>query len=87
MLTVTESASGHLANLLVEAEAPEDVAVRFILEGQGLAMALDNERPEDEKFDHDGKTILLLDNQISELLADKNLDIETDDDGPQLALS
>jgi hypothetical protein len=87
MLTVTESAGAHLSSLLNEAEAPEDVAVRFVLEGQGLAMALDNERPEDEKFDHEGKTILLLDNQISELLADKTLDIEMAEDGPQLALS
>ena len=87
MLTVTESAGGHLASLLVEAEAPEDVAVRFVLEGQGLAMALDNERPDDETFAYEGKTILLLDNQISELLADKTLDIEMADDGPKLALS
>lgn len=87
MLTVTESAGAHLSTLLTEADAPEDVAVRFILDGQNLAMALDNERPEDETFDHEGKTILLLDNQISELLADKTLDIEVADDGPQLALS
>ena len=87
MLTVTESAGAHLSTLLNEADAPEDVAVRFILDGQNLAMALDNEQPEDKTFDHEGKTILLLDNQISELLADKTLDIQIADDGPQLALS
>ncbi|UCD28480.1 MAG: hypothetical protein JSV03_15575 [Planctomycetota bacterium] len=87
MLTVTEPASAHLANMLVEAEAPEDVAVRFILQGKGLAMGLDREQPEDDSFDHQGKTVLLMDKQISELLTDKTLDVEDTEEGQQLSLS
>ena len=87
MLSVTESASAHLAQMLTDVEAPDDVAIRFVLEGRGLTMGLDKERPEDATIDHMGKTVLLLDNNISELLADKTLDVEESDEGPQLALS
>jgi len=86
MLTITEAAGSHLADMLTEAEAPDDVAVRFIIQGRGLAMELDNASPDDSTFNHEGRTILVLDEQLSDLLSDKTLDIKDSEEGPHLTL-
>jgi Fe-S cluster assembly iron-binding protein IscA len=85
MLSVTENAAAHLAEMLNE--APDEAAVRFVPQGNGLLPQLDSERPGDTKFTHDEKTVLVLDQQISELLADKTLDVKDMGQGPQLALT
>lgn len=85
MLTVTDSAGALLSDML--SEAPDEAAVRFVPQGNGLAPKLDAERPGDATFTHDEKTVLVLDPQISELLADKTLDVQQTPQGPQLALS
>ena len=82
MLTVTDAASAHLAQMLKQHDAPEDTAVRLVYEGQGVALRRDRERAGDATFQHEGRTVLLLDAQISELLAKDTLDLE----GAQLAL-
>ncbi len=48
-------------------------------------------RPGDETFDHNGKVVLVLDQQISQLLGNKTVDLMTvdlmtDDDGSHLIL-
>jgi Fe-S cluster assembly iron-binding protein IscA len=86
MLTLTDAASSHLAQLLDAASAPEDVAVRVVAEGPGLAMRMDNERPGDETHDHDGRTVLLLDGQVAGTLAERTLDVQQTGEGPRLAL-
>jgi Fe-S cluster assembly iron-binding protein IscA len=86
MLTVTEGASAQLADMLTAAEAPDDVAVRFVVQGQGLALGLDQVKAEDQTFEHSGKTVLVLDEEIAGLLNDKTLDVEDTDEGPRLAL-
>jgi len=82
MLTVTEAASACLAEILKREEVPEGAAVRFVHEEGGLRLQSDDERPGDTTFQHEGRTVLLLDEQVSELLADETLDA----DGPKLAL-
>ena len=82
MLTVTEAASAHLAQMLKQQDAPEDIAVRFVCEEQGIALQPDSERAGDTTFPHDGRTVLVLDAQVSELLAEDTLDLE----GAKLAL-
>ena len=37
MLTVTDAASAHLAQMLKQQDAPKDIAVLFVYEGQGIA--------------------------------------------------
>jgi Fe-S cluster assembly iron-binding protein IscA len=86
MLTVTEAASGHLAELLTDAEAPEGVAVRFVRQEDGLAMSMDNPQSGDTTFEHEGRTVLALEDEVAQLLTQNTLDIEDSDDGPQLAL-
>ncbi|MFQ5694152.1 MAG: hypothetical protein ACE5IM_14085 [Nitrospinota bacterium] len=86
MLTMTESAGAHLSQMLTAVEAPENTAVRIIVEGEGLGLTLDNERSGDSTFEHEGKTVLLLDDPMSNLLTDKTLDVEDKGEGPKLAL-
>jgi Fe-S cluster assembly iron-binding protein IscA len=76
MLTVTEAASAHLAQLLEQHDLPEDVAVRLVSEGQGIALEQDSERAGDTTFQHEGRTVLLLDADLSRLLDENTLDFE-----------
>ena len=55
-------------------------------EEQRVTLQVDKVRPDDATFDHGGKTVLVVNEQISELLADKTLDVEDTDEGPKLAL-
>jgi len=76
MLTATDAASARLAQMLDDPGSPEDVAVRFVFEGQGIALKQDNQRPGDTMFQHEGRTVLLLEAQVPELLAEDTLDVE-----------
>jgi hypothetical protein len=83
MLTVTEDAGALLAEILSQEGLSKDVAIRLVYEGEGLAMQADNERPGDDAFKYEGRTVLVVDKQISELLAENTLDA----DGDRLMLS
>lgn len=76
VLTVTEAARARLAQMLKQRDALEDIAVRFVYEGQGIALQYNSERTGDTTFQHEGRTVLLLDAQVSELLAENTLDLE-----------
>ena len=86
MLNVTDPAAEHLAKLLQEADAPEGAAARFVAGQEGLSLHLDNAKPGDDTIEHHGRTVLLLDEQISELLNDKILDLQETESGPALTL-
>ena len=87
MLTVTEPARAHFAQMLVEAQAPGNAAVRFVRTKQGIGLELDVARPSDTPFAHEGRTVLVLDEVVTELLADKTLDVESAGEGSKLALT
>ncbi len=82
MFTVTEAASARLAEILVQKEFPDDVAVRLVHDGGEIRLESDNEQPGDTTFQHGGRTVLVLDAQVSELLEGETLDVE----GPGLTL-
>gem|GEM_PF-818989 len=86
MFIVTEAAGGYLTAVLDNANASEETAIRLVLEGNTLTPQLDNTRPGDETFDHEGRMILMLDAQVSQVLDDSTLDIEATDEGPKLIL-
>ena len=89
MLTVTEAAGAHLANMLNEAETPEEgeVAVRMLLREGQLAVTLDEPRTQDAKFDHQGATVLVIEDELAQRLDGKTLDIESDKQGSSLVMS
>ena len=82
MLTVTEAAGTLLAQILDQEDLPQEVAIRLVHEGEGVTMQPDSERPGDATFQHEDRTVLLLDEQISQLLTEETLDV----DGEKLAL-
>jgi Fe-S cluster assembly iron-binding protein IscA len=86
MLTVTEPASAHLAKLLDDAEAPDGAAARFVSGEEGLALQLDQPKDDDQTVDHQGRTVLLLDPEIADLLQDKTLDVRETEEGTALEL-
>lgn len=76
MLTVTESAGTHLAQLLAESDAPDEAAVRIAHDQDGWSLLLDNADPSDQRFEHNGKTVLVIDPEAADLLGDVTLDVQ-----------
>jgi Fe-S cluster assembly iron-binding protein IscA len=87
MLSMTDAAGAQLTEMLTKSNAPEGVAVRVVVKENSLALGLDNTRPGDETIDHAGKTVLLLDEQISTLLTGRTLDVEETEEGTKLVLT
>jgi len=86
MFIVTEAAGGYLTTVLDKTNISEGTAIRLVLEGNTLTPQLDNARPGDETFDYEGRTVLMLDAQVSQVLDDSTLDVEATDEGPKLIL-
>jgi len=86
MFMMTETAAEYLSAVLDNANATEETAIRFVLEGNTLTPKLDNAQPGDATFDHEGRKVLVLDTQVSQVLADSTLDVQTTDEGPKLIL-
>ena len=86
MLTITEAAQIHLVQVLDNANASADAAVRFVAEDDTIKPTLDSIRSGDVRFEFAGKTVLALDEQMSLTLGDHILDVDNDRDGTQLIL-
>ena len=86
MVTVTYSAAEHLAYTLSEHQIPDEVVLRIEFTKGGVEMQPDKIRPGDETFDHNGNVVLVLDQQTSQFLGKKTIDLMADDDGSHLIL-
>jgi len=86
MLTLTEAAGAHLADILADKECPDDVAVRFVCAESGNSLMLDSKKADDSAFEHEGRTVLLLDQSAVEVLGDETLDFKQTDAGGALFL-
>lgn len=86
MFTITDAAGEYLTALLDNADAPEETAIRFVFEGETLTPKLDSARPGDATFDHEDRTILVLDAEVSDALGEATLDVRPTDDGPKLVV-
>ena len=74
MFHLTLTAGARLAELLTEAEAPAEVAIRLRPQPGGLALRLDRRQAGDVQFTHSGRAVLLLDHRVHKLLADCRLE-------------
>ena len=59
----------------------------MIVEGDVISLKIDTARLGDTTFDHGGKVVLAIDEQVSELLADMQLDVKVTGEESQLVLS
>lgn len=86
MFELTDAAREYLSKLLDQAEAPEGFAARVIHEEEGLTLSIDQPQAGDERFEHDGRTVLVLDPQVAETLDGQMLDVEQAEEGPRLTV-
>jgi Fe-S cluster assembly iron-binding protein IscA len=87
MLTVTETAGAHLAQLLAEADQPEEMAVRVERTTTGaLTLQFDQVQPDDLTVEHEERTVLVFDTEIAETLGDKTIDAKDAEEGTKLVI-
>jgi len=88
MFTLTEAAGVRLAEKLAKKSAGDDVALRFIRQRKRRRwiLRLDKRCPSDTTFSHEGRIVLVLDEQSSQLLKNRMLDTRETDEGPRLRL-
>ena len=88
MFTVTEAAGAHLAQLLAEVETSENehVVIRISQGKDAFGLTFSQASPEDTTFPHEGVTVLAIDAELSQGLANRTLDVETTEDGTALQL-
>ncbi len=84
MLAVTQTARERLSEIL--APHPDDVAARIVRRKGRMKLRRSTQRPGDELFDHEGRTVLLLDEDVSAHLEHRTLDVRDSEDGPRLKL-
>ncbi|HUG78039.1 MAG TPA: hypothetical protein VML57_11185 [Burkholderiales bacterium] len=86
MLMMTPAAGGYLCDVLERAQAPQETAIRLEIEGNTLKSKLDQARPGDATYDHEGRPVLLLDDRVAQLLEGSTLDLEPTSQGGALIL-
>jgi hypothetical protein len=74
MLSVTKPALERLSRRLTRRGVAEGMALRFARQDGRWTLLLDRQSAGDTAFSHDGRTVLLLDEAVSEAMADMTLD-------------
>jgi Fe-S cluster assembly iron-binding protein IscA len=87
MITVTNDACAYLAEMLDNAGVPDGTAARVIINEEGIGLAPDTPNDDDATFDHQGRTVLVLQQQLADQLDDRTLDTVDTEEGKGLALS
>ena len=83
MLTITDNACEYLAKMLDEQEVPEGTAARCIVQSGQLTLVPDNEQPGDKVFKHEDRAVLIVNEELSEALKDREFDVEKSDGGDE----
>lgn len=86
MLTVTRGARVRLSRKLAHRKATDDMAMRFVRREGGWKLSMDCARPADTAITHEGRIVLLLDEAVSQAMADMTLGISRTEAGPRLTL-
>ncbi len=86
MFKVSDAAAVRLAEKLERLEAPCEKVVRFCVDREGLHLRLSKVRPGDTQFAHEGKTVLVVDDDLFQRLASRTLDVKRTEAGDRLSL-
>jgi Fe-S cluster assembly iron-binding protein IscA len=81
MVTVTDAAGAHMAQLLEQAGAQDDRVIRLVLDDHDIVPTMDQTRAGDTAFSYEGRTILVLDSLVVQTMADQTLDVQDTEDG------
>lgn len=86
MLNVTAAAWARLARRLEHKKAGDDMAMRIVKKTKGWQLRIDRLKPTDTALAHEGRNMLLLDEEILEATTDMTLDVKDTDEGQRLSL-
>jgi hypothetical protein len=86
MVTVTDAAGAHLAQLLDKVKAQEDTVIRLVLDESDMVPKMDQARAGDTAFSYEGRRSLVLDALVVQAMADKTLDVQDAEDGLKIVL-
>lgn len=86
MLNVSKPALARLSRRLTRAGGDQEVALRFTAYKDGWKLTPDQARSGDVTFAHHGRNVLVLDESVSQAMADFTLDMRRNDAGPRLRL-
>lgn len=75
MLTITDSALARLTQRLDRRGAAAEQALRFTRREGGWKLSLSHASDGDTLFQHEGRTVLLLDKAVSDALSALTLDV------------
>ena len=86
MFTVTEAARGRLLSKLVGRKAADGEAFRFTRKNGGWKLRLDLPQPNDTKLVHEGRNVLLLNDDVTQTMTKLTLDVINAETKPRLTL-
>ena len=86
MLKVTEAARNRLLSKLATHKAADNEAYRFMRKKGGWKLRIDAAQPDDKKLAHNGRDVLLLDDDVLRKMTKLTLDVSTAESKPRLTL-
>jgi Fe-S cluster assembly iron-binding protein IscA len=86
MVMLTDAAGAHMAQLLEQVGAQEDIAIRLMVDEGDIVPTMDQARVGDTAFSYDGRTVLVLDALTVQAMADHTLDVREAEDGLKIVL-
>jgi Fe-S cluster assembly iron-binding protein IscA len=86
MIQVTERARETFKNTLEDLIQSPGVMLRIGSTDSGLEIFPDTLKDDDQIIEHDGRAVLLIDQDVSETLADTTIDVEEHADGARFVV-
>jgi len=82
MVTITDTASDALRDVLETSNVPGGQGVRLVMQGPGqLGLVIDGPREGDQVVENEGRTVFLIDDTLSAALDGATVDCKLLDDG------
>ncbi len=79
MLELTDAAAERMQTELLEGSEEGNECFRIAVSDDTVELLQDEQRPDDVAFEHEGKVVLVLDPNASELLKDSKIDYDEAD--------
>lgn len=86
MFQVSDGATEVLAVLLDRTSEGDEEVLRLVVTDDGLGLVLDKSTDDDAVFDHEGKNVLAVGPNVSDLLDERTLDVDESKDAVELTL-